>query len=183
MKKNILIALIAAAGIAPFAAHAEAYVGVNAGRTQQKLSSDGIGSVKDHSTAYQVNGGYQITPMFGVEVGYSDLGEATIRSGADFVTASPSGAYVAATGNFKLSQEFSLIAKAGVTRMNTDIITNGPSAPTMHHTSMMVGFGATYAITPAVLAVVEYQNFGKVIKEDGGSLKAQALTVGVRMKF
>jgi OOP family OmpA-OmpF porin len=183
MKKNLLIALIAAAAIAPVAAQAQTYIGVNAGRAQQKLTLDGVPTQKDTTTTYQVYGGYQITPMFGVEGGYADLGEASLSGNGAFLSASPAATYLAGTFTYALPSNFALIGKLGVARTNTDIITSIDSIPVQRHNSLLVGIGATYAITPAILAVVEYQNFGKVIDEDGGKLKAQALTVGVRMKF
>jgi hypothetical protein len=47
----------------------------------------------------------------------------------------------------------------------------------------VLGLGVSYAITPTVLAVVEYENFGKVVKEEGGHLKADNLAVGIRVNF
>jgi OOP family OmpA-OmpF porin len=182
MKKNVLIALIAAAAIAPFTAQAQTYMGVNAGRAQQKLQDVGV-SLKDTENTYQVYGGYQITPMFGAEVGYADLGDASIAGNGAVLTASPASTYVAGTFTYALPANFALTGKLGVARTSTNFITSGPSLPTIRHNSALIGIGATYAITPAILAVVEYQNFGKIVKEDGGSLKAQALVVGVRMKF
>ena len=180
MKKNILIALIAAAAIAPVAAQAESYVGASIGRGEQKLSIDGVGSIKDHDTAYKFFGGYQFNSTFGIEAGWADLGKTEITGGGETATAHPRSLYVAATGTWPLAERFALTGKIGAARTRTtlsfDIDKKG-------NTSLLLGVGGTYAITPTVLAVVEYEHFGKIVDEDFGSLKANVLSAGVRFKF
>lgn len=184
MKKNILIALIAAAAIAPVAAQAQdTYVGANIGRSEQKLTIDGFGSLKDHDTSFKVYGGYQFNENFGIEGGYADLGKMKLTSGAATASANPRSLYVAATGTMPLAERFALTGKIGAARSRTTLSLTGEADDKMSHSGLMFGVGTSYAITPTVLAVVEYENFGKVIDEDGGSLKASVLSVGVRVKF
>ena len=178
MKKNILIALIAAAAIAPVAAQAESYVGNSIGRGEQKLSGDF--SAKDHATTYKFFGGYQFSTTFGIEAGWADLGKAEAIVAGGPATMHPRSLYVAATGTYPLAEGFALTGKIGAARTRTtlsfDIDKKG-------NTSLLLGVGGTYAITPTVLAVVEYEHFGKIVDEDFGSLKANVLSAGVRFKF
>ena len=183
MKKNILIALIAAAAIAPVAAQAESYVGASIGRGEQKLSIDGVGSIKDHDTAYKFFGGYQFNSTFGIEAGWADLGKTEITGGGETATAHPRSLYVAATGTWPLAERFALTGKIGAARTRTSFTVTGEADDKVNNTSLLLGVGTTYAITPTVLAVVEYEHFGKVVDEDGGNLKANVLSVGVRFKF
>ena len=50
-------------------------------------------------------------------------------------------------------------------------------------TSVLAGIGATFAINQQVSVVAEYEQFGKVIKDEGDSLKADLLSVGVRVNL
>jgi OmpA-OmpF porin, OOP family len=180
MKKNILIALLAAAALAPVAAQAESYVGVNAGRSEQKLTNDGYtGRTKDKASATKIYGGYQFSPIFGIEAGLANLGKVEDSESS----ARPRSIYVAATGTWQLKERLALFGKVGAVSTHTKIdeLSTGPY--TQKETGLMYGVGITYAFTPAVWAVAEYEDFGKIIKDDGVDLKATALTFGIRVKF
>ena len=181
MKKNILIALIAAAAIAPVAAQAESYVGNSIGRGEQKLSGDF--SAKDHATTYKFFGGYQFSTNFGIEAGWADLGKMEVSGGGDSFSTHPRSLYVAATGTYPLAEGFALTGKIGAARTRTTLSVTGEGDEKESKTALLLGVGGTYAITPTVQAVVEYEHFGKIIDEDGASLKANVLSVGVRFKF
>jgi OmpA-OmpF porin, OOP family len=183
MKKNILIALVAAAVLAPVAAQAQSYIGANVGRGDQKISVDEVGSADDNDTAFKIYGGYQFTPVFGIEAGYADLGKAEIGAAGFTLGARPKSIYVAATGTLALNDKFALFGKVGAASTRTTVSATGEADSKEKNTTALLGVGASYAITPSVLAVVEYENFGKVIDEDGGNLKANALSVGIRVKF
>ena len=182
MKKNILIALIAAAAIAPVAAQAESYVGVSIGRGEQKWSADGD-SIKDHDTAYKFFGGYQFNTNVGIEAGWADLGKMVMSDGSDSISSHPRSLYVAATGTYPLAERFALTGKIGAARTRTTVTLSGIGEGKETKTTLLLGVGGTYAITPTVQAVAEYEYFGKVFDEEGLSMKASALTVGVRFKF
>ena len=47
----------------------------------------------------------------------------------------------------------------------------------------MFGVGVSYAVTPNLAVIAEYQNFGKIIKGDGADLKAHLVSAGVRFSF
>ena len=177
MKKNIMIALIGAATLAPVAAHAENYLGVSAGRSDQKFTVFNEVELKDKTTAYKVFGGHQFTQYVGIEAGYVDMGEGE-SNGA---TARPRSAYVAATGTLPLTESFALTGKAGAASSRTEI--KDVFTRTEKNTGLMLGVGATFAITPTMLAVVEYENFGKVIDENEYDHKVNVLSAGLRFKF
>lgn len=177
MKKNLLIALIAAAALAP-AAHAQNYVGASAGKAEQKLDVTGIGSVKESDTAYKLYGGHQFNKHVGIEAGYTHFGTAEAGTGSSKANA----IYVAATGTLPLTDTFALIGKAGIANTRTTFSTAGLEDK-YRETKPMIGVGATLAITPTALAVIEYEAFGKTVDEDGYNVKSNVLTAGVRFSF
>lgn len=184
MKKNILIALIAAAAIAPVAAQAQSsYAGVDIGRSTQKVTVDNVGSVTDHATAFKLYGGYQFNDNVGIEGGYADLGKVEMTGGATTVTGTPRSLYVAATGTMPLAERFALTGKIGAARTRTTVTVTGLGEDKENKTTLLLGVGATYAITPTVLAVAQYEYFGKIINDNGINLKANVLSLGVRFKF
>jgi OmpA-OmpF porin, OOP family len=183
MKKNILIALVAAAVLAPVAAQAQSYIGANAGRGEQKINVDDFGSNKDNDTAFKIYGGYQFTPVFGIEAGYADLGKVEVSAAGDTIGARPKSIYLAATGTLALNDRFALFGKVGAAWSRATITATGEADSKEKNASALLGVGASFAITPSVLAVLEYENFGKVIDEDAGNSKANVWSAGIRVKF
>jgi OOP family OmpA-OmpF porin len=176
MKKQLLIALIGTALAAPFAAQAQsqiqgAYVGVNVGRAEGKLSDTDI---KDKDTAYKLYGGMMFDKNFGGEIGFVDLGKFSDVDGS----AKPKAIYAAATGTFPLNEQFSLSAKAGVSANRVKV--SGESSKS--RASLLLGVGAAYNFAPNLAAVLEYEHFGKVYKESF-DIKADMVSVGLRYKF
>jgi OOP family OmpA-OmpF porin len=187
MKQQFIAALIGAAIAFPVAAQAEGFfVGGNVGRSEQKLSLDGIGSVKDTGTAFKLNGGYQFNANYGIEVAYVNLGKAEIGAQGYFAKSEPQTVFVAATGTLPLNNEFSLFGKAGVAQNHVKLTSRGigyTESESENRTSAVFGIGAAYHLNKNVSFVAEYENFGKIAKDDGASLKADLLSVGVRYSF
>ena len=182
MKKNLLIALFAAAALVPVAAQAESYVGVNVGRSQQKLNNDGYdGSTNDKAGAAKIYGGYQFSRIFGIEGGFADLGKVEEIDGGVTTSARPRSVYVAATATWQVKERLAFFAKVGAASSRTKIEDSGSN--TEKESDLMYGVGVAYAFTPTVWAVAEYEDFGKVIKQNDVELKATSLTVGIRVKF
>ncbi|WP_311196864.1 outer membrane beta-barrel protein [Rugamonas apoptosis] len=94
--------------------------------------------------------------------------------------------YVAATGTLPLNEQFSLFGKLGVAFNHTEFRVWEPGfsgSTTENQTSPMIGIGASFALDMKISFVAEYENFGKVAKDGGDSVKADMLSVGVRFKF
>ena len=162
-----------------------AYIGGSVGRAEQKLSVEGM-SISDTDTGYKLVGGYQITPAVGVEAGYAVLGESNVTADGDSLGAEPKSFYVAVTGTLPLSPVASAFVKLGAARTKTTLYTSFMGDFESYkntETSVVAGIGASYALSKQVAVVAEYEHFGKVAKEDGASLKADLLSVGVRFSF
>ncbi|MFJ7567609.1 outer membrane protein [Herminiimonas sp. NPDC097707] len=191
MKKQLLLALLGTALTVPLAAYAEgAYVGVNVGRAEQKVSI-AEGSLKDHTTGYKLYGGYGFNQNFGVEGGYVDFGKGsasvTNAGVTSTISAKPRSFYLAATGTLPLNEQFSLFAKLGVsfnrTKIHFEDTTGDSENSSKNRTTALIGIGAAYNFTKNLALVAEYEDFGKVLKEDGVDLKANLLSIGLRYKF
>jgi OOP family OmpA-OmpF porin len=186
MKRIIFAAIAAISCNAAFAAEPAAYVSASVGSAEQKLSIEGI-SVTDSDTAFQIAGGYRFTPNVGVEAGYTNFGTGSISGNGVTVSSKPQSAHVAVTGAWNFTPEFAITGKLGAahTRTKAEVRFNGESESTKDtHTSLMYGVGVSYAFTPKIALIAEYQDFGKIIKGDAGeSLKAHVVSAGVRFSF
>jgi OOP family OmpA-OmpF porin len=171
--------------IALLAADTGAYVSASVGSAEQKLTVEGM-SLTDDDTALQIAAGYRITPLFGIEAGYTSFGTASAGAEGVSLSSKPHAFYAAATGAFNITPQFAITAKLGVARNRTKIEArfDGESeSATESETSAVFGIGASYAFTPNVSLIAEYQNFGKIVKVDGANLKASMVSVGVRYSF
>ncbi len=183
MKKHLLVALVGTALILPVAAQAEgAYIGASVGSAESKLSTNGI-SLKDSDTGFKLTAGYDFTKNFGVEVGYADLGKPSIAAGGDRATAEPRSYYLAGTATYPIDEAFSVFAKAGVTNNHTKLGATGVPTEKFTHTAAILGVGAAYNFTKNIAGVIEYENFGKTVDEQGGNLKSDMVSIGLRYKF
>jgi opacity protein-like surface antigen len=128
----------------------------------------------------------RFTNNFGAEAGYVHFGKATISDSGAAASAEPSSFYAAVTGTVPLSTELSAYGKLGIARTHTKLTASmggSTESDSTNRTSAMFGVGVSYALSANVSIIGEYENFGKVINEDGGSLKVDHLSVGVRYKF
>ena len=134
-------------------------------------------------TSYKLWGGYQFTPSWGAEAGYSHLGK-------DFSMNVPGGVasgkltnwYGAAVGTMPLGSGFSLLGKVGITRNEADFGGAGES----RRTQPLLGVGAEYAISPMLSARLEYEDYGKFTTNGfagNGEIKANSVNLGLKARF
>ncbi|GEM_PF-5489513 len=183
MKKNFLIALIAAAAIAPVAANAQAYLGATGGIAHQKATSAGDSTqLKDHDVSFEFLGGYQFHKNFGLQAGYVVLNK--LRTDADpSFTINPQTLYLASTVSYPINAKFAVTGKLGVASTRTKVSSFTMQNRAYQNNTAVLGFGVSYILTPTITAVAEYENFGKVVNQDGAKLKADNLAVGFRVSF
>jgi len=183
--KRIIAAAIAAISCNVALADPASYVSASIGSAEQKLSDSGL-TFSDSDTAFQIAAGYRYTPNFGAEVGYTHFGTGTISVSGASVSAKPQSVYLAATGAWNATPEFALTGKLGIARTSTKVESRDAGffeSETEKKTSLVYGVGVSYAITPMVAAIADYQNFGKIVDRDGGTLKAHVVSAGVRVSF
>jgi OOP family OmpA-OmpF porin len=184
--KRITLAVVAALSCnLALAAEPGAYVSASVGSAEQKLSFDGLNITKS-DTAFQIAGGYRFTPNVGAEFGYTNLGKAEISAQGMTASSKPQAIHLAVTGAWNVSPEFAVTGKLGAahTRTKGEVRGGGSSeSDTESRTSVTYGVGVSYTFAPNVAAIVEYQNFGKIAKDDGVDLKAHVVSAGVRYSF
>jgi len=198
MKKiTVLVAATLMASIlgSPSAEAGPYYITVNAGLSKLKdfCSSPAAGfTCKDSASAYGLDGGYQFSDMFGLELAYANYGTPE-TSGLLFgsnlkVTEEISGLRFSGTATFPLSNSFAFTGKLGVSRNSLNVIstvTPGPVIPayTASSTSLAYGVGVKYSINESVALRVQYENLGKTGDETIGTDTLSLLTVGISYNF
>lgn len=161
-------------------AHAETYFGMNIGKSEHKFSS---GSDNDTDLAWKLYGGYKVNQTFGVEAGYVAHGTVELDWAEGGLGSKAATLYVAGTATVPLSGQFSLIGKLGLADNRHKWSDPRYSNPTTTNTTAMAGIGLSYAFSPSMSGVVEYEDFGKVFNEHNFEIKARTLSVGLRKSF
>ena len=157
MNKLIIAAAFSTALLAS-PAWADAYVGVGGGSA----------TTDNHESSWKVYGGLQFTPGWGLELGYTDLG--------NYHSANTDSWSLAGTGTIPLSQDWSLIGKLGAA-WNRPKFDNGGN-----HTDLLVGLGIGYAISKNFGLRLEYEDFGK-LTNNSISNAARGSDVALSLKY
>lgn len=183
MKQTVIAIILAACAIPAMAG--DSYVGGAIGRSEQTLSAGGA-SLSDTDASYKIFSGYQYTSMFGAEVGYIKIGRDVIEQAGMHATIEPSSVYAAATATWPVTADLSVYGKLGLARTHTKLKASyaGATESDSHNqTSVMFGLGASFPLSAHVSLFGEYENFGKIVKDDSGDLKADTVSIGLRYKF
>ncbi len=195
MKALVLVSALTASGLA-MPAFAQWYAGGGLGVANGNLggSSGAVGlTARDsRSTSIKLLGGYQLTPNWGLEAQYADLGRfgysacngALCGSGG----ASARQWSVAAVGTLPLSNNYYLMAKLGATR--NEVRGGGfcagalcASAADGSRSDLLTGVGIGYNFTPRLSMRVEYENFGKLIAGNGFAARGDNWAATLRYSF
>lgn len=197
--KKLLTACAVAAAFVALPASAQWYAGIGAG-TSKTTGVDGpitgagipagtrLTGGNSNEGMVKIYGGYQITPNWGVELQYSDLGKRDIVARNAAGAAIVGGSYkasqysIAATGTLPLPANFSLFGKLGVSSNHGEVSVPGAS-DSGTKTSGMAGVGVAYNFTPALAVRLEYEDFGKMGDGFGGSVRAKATSVSLKYAF
>lgn len=184
--KKLIFALIAGA-TAMTAAQAQSpapYIGLGVASSDHNFKIGGSDFDGDgYKPSLKVFGGVDITPMWGVEAGYTDLRKAEYdySIGNNKFTGSTEGkrAYVAGKGTMPVNEMVSLYGKLGVGYSKVDSTSSNLNYKESD-TGVYAGVGAQYNINKQVALTLEYERYGK--SKDFGA-KADAITVGARYNF
>jgi OmpA-OmpF porin, OOP family len=183
MNLKLIIATGATLGLFTTLAHADGgYAGLSVGSAEQKksvaFSSTNVDRTKDTTTAFKLLAGYQFNPTFGLEAGWVHHGSSDVKLSGSVATLKPETFYAAGTATLPLGSQFSLFGKLGLANNRAKI--NGSSE---NNTEVFAGAGLSYAFTPTVAGVVEYEDFGKVVDGPLVSAKSRVVSVGIRVAF
>lgn len=185
MKKLIFALITGAAAIS--AAHAQSpspYIGLGVASSDHSFKIGGAELDGDgFKPSLKVFGGVDITPMWAVEAGYTDLRKADFnyRIGGAGATGEADGkrVYLAGKATMPVNEQVSVYGKLGAGY--TKVEASGPSFSYKDsETGVYAGVGAQYNLNKQVALTVEYERYGK--SKDFGA-KADAFTIGARYSF
>ena len=185
MKFSLISAVLAAAALFTVAAQAvdSNYFGANIGTSETKYTTDDFGSRSNNETGGKFYYGHKFSPMWGIETGIATMGKDKQGSGAFTASLEPRALYVAATGTWSFGRVFALTAKAGVSHNQVKFSSSFEADDSDDTVSPMIGVGAVFKLNDSIALVVEHEYFGDMIKEDGGKVRSQLLSAGVRFSF
>lgn len=162
-----------AAGFTP-----HAYLGLGAAIGDNLATSD-------YRVAPKIFGGYEFTPNWGVEGGYTRYGTETGYAWMgqnDIRRYQVKGysSYAAAKYTIPLSDSFSAFGKLGVQHSERISDMTGTSRFTERDTGLYGGIGVQYALNKNLALTGEYERYGK---DKNSGAKADQFTVGLKYGF
>lgn len=196
MKKIAIVTLLSAFAAAPALADntGKFYVAGDLGSASYSNVDPNIPGVTN--TAFpnpgmvRIAGGYQFSPTWAAEVGYSKFGDSVVDYGnlglgAGKATLAMNSLQVAAVGAYPLNPQFDLIGKLGLASNKAELTGTGilaAAAASESKTDLLIGLGVQYHVSQQVTLRAQYDSFGKFTK-DTNPIKASALSVGVAYSF
>jgi len=165
MKKLLMAAalstlFIAGSASAQVSQGSQMYIGAGAGASKTDTKE----------TSWKVYGGVQFNPIWGLELGYTDLGK---FRGSDINSWSLAG-----TAKLPLAEKWALLGKLGAAW-------NRPSvAGANKHTDVLLGIGLGYSMNKNLGLRLEYEDFGKLTDVNAGNdSKGRNLALSVTYAF
>lgn len=209
MKKLLVAASVAALmGTATTASAESWYVFGDVGQSDYDLGAPGTGfTVDETDTMYNIGLGYRFNENFAVEVGYTDLGEASIATtapvsgtlfGSNFsadgrADIETDGFFLGLRGDLPVSDSVNLFAKAGLINWESDVTFTGTftlgadsfsgtaGAELADGTDPYFGFGADWKLSENFAINAQYTMYK--LDVDGEDLDIDGLTVGLSYAF
>ena len=172
LQKICTVTLVYGLAVAPAMAEGF-YAALDVGQTNAKdTCSTGVAGCNDTATAIRAAGGYQFTPMWGMEFSYATYGKANLGgSHGDWKT---SGVQASCIGTFPVSESFSVLGKVGVARIEHQV--NGATST---KTNPAWGIGAQYDFTRSIAFRAQYEQLGTIGDANTtGEAKVSLLSVG-----
>lgn len=160
LKKTVLAALVlGAASTAVQASQSSGYLSGNIGQSDAKSFSSNT------DTGYKIAVGLQANQYVAIEAQYLDLGKAKDTVLGARASSETKGIGANLVGTVPLN-EFKLFGKVGYHRLETKSKLSAPGVGYANHTKTdgvtSLGLGASYAFTPAVEVVAEYERYKSV---------------------
>lgn len=210
MNKALLVATVSLAIGMSSAAQAENYyVFGDYGRSDIDLGSTSVPgfSIDDTDTAYSFGAGYRFNENFSVELGYADLGEASISTNAP-VTETVAGStvtvdgtldvdakgfFLGVRGDMDVADNIGLFARAGFLDWESDAdisgtvtvdgtaYTGSASAELADGTDPYLGVGVAYDFNENLAANLQYTRY--FLDFEGTDVDVDTFTVGLTYSF
>lgn len=181
--KKVILAVLCAASTQAFAA--DNYASVSLGQSEQTMKAGGY-AVAEKATGFKLAFGGKFGQYLGGEMGVAVLGDMTMGDATMSFKSEPSSVYGALTAAFPVAEKFALTGKVGVARNTTKITIEDMGYSESGNdsaTSMIFGFGASYALNEKMSLIAEYENFGDLAKDGDATIEADMVSVGLRFSF
>lgn len=188
MKKTLpaLAAALAVAvttAIASASAFADSYVGLAAGVTHQRVDCSGWTGCDKSDSGFKLYGGYKLSKLAAVELGYTDFGSVGLSFGG--LSGSYSATALSAGGalHWPLAPRLTGIARAGLAYVDTDYSGGlfGVNAGSESSIEPYLGFGLAYALTPRLSLNCSFDYLRADYPRGSGS--AHLLGLGLSLAF
>ena len=194
MKKTFLASALTVLFVAS-PVFAQGYVGFGLGSASLSnvdATAGGVGLTGGNAakTSIKILGGYQITPVWGVELQYTDLGKRNITAtpnvgiNTNSIQASQFG--LVGTGTLPIATNFSAFGKLGVTANRAKTTDSSGASASEKATGLTFGLGVNYKLSPALAIRAEFEDFGKFSKNgaiNGGAIKGNNFGLGLLYTF
>lgn len=165
-------------------AFAQGYVGASAGKAYWSVDCAGLATCDKNDTSYKLFGGYNFSPNFAVEGGYTDLGKIKGSGGGVSGEVKASGFELAAVGKAPVADRFELFGKLGLAVMEAKASGSGfgiSASDSTTSTQLMGGVGAAYKFDKQLALRAEYEI--RQVKYSGNKDNVGNFTVGLQFSF
>lgn len=187
-KKNIIAAALIISGFAlSGTASAQRYIGVTVGQASWDINCAGTTSCKKTDTAFKAFGGYDFSPMWGVEGSFFSVGTASASDGTIKGDFKGSGFDVAGIMKAPIGNHFVAFGKLGLAFVKgetTGTVGSVSGSVSKNSTQAVLGFGVLYKVSSdtSLRAEVERRNV-KVADLDNATASVINVSVGVQASF
>ncbi|MEI7843997.1 MAG: outer membrane beta-barrel protein [Gallionellaceae bacterium] len=134
-----------------------------------------------------IAGGYYFTPIAAAEIGYASAGKSILKGTSGDVTLEAKSITFAARVNHEIASQTQLFGKIGLAANSytektsgTLVFADGSTSFSGSESSLMYGFGLSYATTDSVSLQAQYINYGK-FASTGAS--ATSFSFGIAYNF
>lgn len=166
------------------------YIGATVGQSKVKDFCSGFATpCEDTDTALKILGGYQFSKHFALELGYSQLGEASINNGGGLFAKVEATAWeVVAVGILPVADRFSIYGKAGMYRADSDFSTNVvlpglPQSFSESNNDLTFGIGLQFDISRNLALRAEWQRYQDLGGPQIGESDLDVMSIGVTYQF
>lgn len=176
-------------GLAQGAADSGWYIGASVGQSKVKDFCGGVGaSCEDTDTALRLLGGYQFNRNFALEIGYHQLGEASISGAGLFAKVEATAWEAVAVGTFPVADRFSIYGKVGMYRADSDFSTNIvlpgiPQSFSESNNDLTFGFGLQFDFNRNLGLRAEWQRYQDLGGPQIGESDVDVMSIGLVYRF
>lgn len=137
------------------------------------------------ATAAKVTAGLQVTPLWGAELSYFNLGKVGITTPSGVANYNTNVTAAAATLSYPLTQSLTLTGRVGVGYSHVQL-----GVPSQNYASssgkypLVGGLGLRYNFTPRLALTLDYDYLGRTGRFDGGDgTTGQVLNAGLLLRY